>query len=200
MVTELNPVTFIKRLGRAHQLMVALAVLMAVVAPTAFVLTFSQLFWLEMISIYVTSIFLLWIGLIDAKYFTIPNQLLLMWLGIQSIILTMTLVVGHVDTLINATLGAVVMGIFFLITYYLSKKTLGGGDVKLAFIMGLSMGIHLILSAVFYGLIICAVFSIVALATKKLTKKDALPLAPFLFCGMIATYLLEIIAYLWLNQ
>ncbi|MCL1999407.1 MAG: A24 family peptidase [Turicibacter sp.] len=92
---------------------------------------------------------------------------------------------------INSAIGAAAMGIFFLITYYLSKRTLGGGDVKLSFVLGLSLGINLIFSAVLYGLIICAVFSLGALLLKKLNRKDPVPLVPFLFAGTVLTYLMN---------
>ncbi|MCL2016331.1 MAG: A24 family peptidase [Defluviitaleaceae bacterium] len=146
----------------------------------------------EGVSAYLTMLFLLWLAVTDFKHFKVPNKILLAWLLCRAVLmLASTAVTANFAVLVNSALGAIAMGIFFLITYYLSRRTLGGGDVKLSFVLGLSLGINMIFSAVLYGLIICAVFSLGALLLKKLNRKDPVPLVPFLFAGTALMYLMN---------
>ena len=148
---------------------------------------------IEIISGYVTLFFLLAIAIIDMKTYTIPNKILLVWLSIRSILVFLGFVVyGVEDVLVSSVIGALVVGLFFLITHYLSKRSLGGGDVKLSFVLGFSLTVNMVFAAVFYALLACGIFSLIGLATKKLTRKDAVPLGPFFFVGTVVAYLLSI--------
>jgi prepilin signal peptidase PulO-like enzyme (type II secretory pathway) len=147
----------------------------------------------EMISAYVTLFFMLWLAVTDIKEFVIPNKILLCWLAARvCLIVAGTLYTLSVEILFSSLAGALLMGLLFLLTYYLSKRTLGGGDVKYSFVMGLSLTLSLVVSAVFYGLVLCALFALCALLLKKMGRKDPVPLGPFLYMGTVTAYLLMI--------
>ena len=71
------------------------------------------------------------------------------------------------------------------------QRTDGGGDVKLAFVMGLYLTGERIMGALFYGTVLCCIYSIVQLIRKKLTLKNGVPMTPFLFLGTFITLLIQ---------
>lgn len=140
--------------------------------------------------------FLYLFAVIDLRKKIIPNRLLLWMLG-----LFVPLTLGSfwadgwedaLERLILAAVGSALMGGLFLLAYFLSRRQLGGGDVKLVALMGLYLTATRIMGAVFYGLLFCAVYSIIQIIRKKLGKKDGVPLAPFLFAGTFLCYLLRL--------
>jgi leader peptidase (prepilin peptidase)/N-methyltransferase len=147
----------------------------------------------EALSAYTTVLFLLWLAAIDAKTFRLPNEILATWLTLRALfILGISLYNGNLYTLIESLLGAVSMLIIFLIIYFISKRSLGGGDVKLSFVLGLALTQALVFTAVFYGLLFCGIFALIAVLTKKLKRKDNLPLGPCIFIGTIIAYVLHV--------
>ena len=145
----------------------------------------------EFISCFVTVFFMMWLATTDFMGFVLPNNILLMWL-VCRLFLMLASGILEWDITIPAysAAGAVVIGLLFLLMYYVSKRTLGGGDIKLSFVLGLSLTLTNVFNAVFYGLIICTLFAGVCLLLKKLKRKDFLPLGPFLFAGTLIAYFL----------
>lgn len=86
--------------------------------------------------------------------------------------------------------GGLLAGISFLLCYFLSKRKLGGGDVKMAIVVGLFLGGDYIVFALFVGIALCAVCSLILMLLKKMTVKDTVPLAPFMFLGVAVTLLI----------
>lgn len=122
----------------------------------------------------------------------VPNRILLIWLFV--FILTMGWQgVRNIDPVIeilpSVVLGFVFCLISFGLGYILSHGSMGAGDVKLSFLMGLFLTGQYVVGAILYGCIAAAIYSIVQLIRKKVTKKDKLPFVPFLFIGLIIRYL-----------
>ena len=145
----------------------------------------------EFITCFVTVFFMLWLAVTDFTGSVLPNKILLIWLACRVLLVTLS---GVIDRSLAvpaySIAGALIIGVLFLIMYYISRRTLGGGDVKLSFVLGFSLTLTNVFNAVFYGLIVCALFAVAGLITKKLKRKDLLPLGPFLFIGTLIAYLL----------
>jgi prepilin signal peptidase PulO-like enzyme (type II secretory pathway) len=179
-------------MGTVGRTLVIVALLFALTA-VSFSVIIRDVPALEAVSAYITVVFMLWLAMIDTKHFVLPNKILLAWLLCRTVFVVLGfLIVSSVDIMVDSVIGAVVIGLFFLVTHYLSKRSLGGGDVKLSFVLGFSLTITMIFTAVFYGLILCAIFALTGLAAKKLTRKTMIPLGPFLFAGTITAYILQI--------
>lgn len=130
---------------------------------------------------------------IDREYSVVPNQLLLIALVTWLIMIGGYVVVAHQEgfaLLLFSLGGAFLGGMMFLVCYFLSKKQLGGGDVKLAFVIGLFMTTERVLPVIIYGTLACCLFSIVLLIMKKTTLKSLIPLVPFLHLGLCITLIL----------
>jgi leader peptidase (prepilin peptidase)/N-methyltransferase len=85
--------------------------------------------------------------------------------------------------------GAVLTALPFYIAAIFSNNRMGGGDVKLMFACGAVLGVWGGLFQSIIGLSLAALFSLGAVIQKR-AKKTAIPLAPFLCAGGIASYVI----------
>jgi len=189
---HINPLPLFLQLSFPWRGVVCLALITGLMAVTL-AHVFNDFMVTEVISHYVTVLFMGWLAVTDAKHFILPNRILLAWFGCRILLIfTGFLVYETFDVIIGAVMGAAIIGLLFLIIYYASKRSMGGGDVKLSFVLGLALTWNMVFTAVFYALILCAVFALVMLGLKKMSRKDALPLGPFLYGGVVLAYFLQI--------
>jgi prepilin signal peptidase PulO-like enzyme (type II secretory pathway) len=86
----------------------------------------------------------------------------------------------------TALVAAAIGGGFFLLQYALSKgKWIGGGDVKMGFLMGLILGIKGLLVALFFSYVLGALAGSILVAASKKTMKSAIPFGTFLAVGTL---------------
>jgi leader peptidase (prepilin peptidase)/N-methyltransferase len=127
------------------------------------------------------------LGAIDAKHRLLPN----------AIILPASLAVGLIvaasspgSFLTHLAAGAALGGFFFLFGTIFAGS-LGMGDAKLGFLIGLALGKQTFGAALlaFAGLLVAALY---VLATRGVSaRKDAIPFGPFLALGGIVAFLLS---------
>lgn len=118
----------------------------------------------------------------------IPNRVLLIMLGVWAVYIMINMAVSFYAAVRIAAMSLVGMafnGIVFIAGYYITKKKLGGGDVKLAAVLGLFFTIEKTFGVLLYGLILCSIFSMTLLILKKAKADTQVPLCPFLFLGAI---------------
>lgn len=131
------------------------------------------------------------LAVIDYKKNIVPNKMLLImlaaWVSIAGIYTILQTEKG-LGYFFSALIGGIIGGSIFLLCYILSKRQLGAGDVKLVFIMGLYLTGHRIVGAIFYGVTLCCIYSVVQLLRKKIGLKDGVPLVPFLYMGTLITF------------
>lgn len=120
----------------------------------------------------------------------VPNRLVAA-LAVAWLLILAPLVLYDPDAAIaigvSGLLGFVIAGVVLLVVYFVSRKGLGGGDVKLMSVAGLYLGYNGALSALLYGSVLSAVTALALILTKKMTAKDAIPLVPFLYVGILVT-------------
>ena len=129
-------------------------------------------------------------AVLDIKTKKIPNGFILAMFAAWVLTMMPKLLLDTdmaIDMLKDAALGFVIGGGLFLLVYLISRKGLGGGDVKFMAAAGLYIGFTGILSAMLYGTILAALVGLVLLLLKKIGRKDAMPLAPFLYIGILIT-------------
>jgi len=125
---------------------------------------------------------------IDLSTKRIPNKLVLaMLFGWVLISIPMCLVefIAAIRFLTDSLLGFAFGGGLFLAVYLLSKKGLGGGDVKFMAAAGLYLGFTETLTVILYGTILAALTGVILILMKKIERKEPMPLAPFLFVGIM---------------
>jgi prepilin signal peptidase PulO-like enzyme (type II secretory pathway) len=127
------------------------------------------------------------LGAIDVKHRLLPN----------AIILPASLAIGLIvaasspgSFLTHLAAGAALGGFFFLFGTIFAGS-LGMGDAKLGFLIGLALGKQTFGAALlaFAGLLVAALY---VLATRGVSaRKDAIPFGPFLALGGIVAFLLS---------
>lgn len=129
-------------------------------------------------------------SLIDIKSKTIPNKLILIMIGAWLLIMALMVLIDTelaVLMLKDSILGFIIGGGLFLIVYLISRKGLGGGDVKFIAATGLYIGFARTISVILYGSILATLFVLILLLLKKIGRKDPIPLVPFLYAGILIT-------------
>ena len=130
----------------------------------------------------------------DLRTKRIPNRLLGAMLAAWLLVLVPQLFLQTEQALLlllDGAIGFLLGGGLFLIVYLVSRKGLGGGDVKLMAVSGLYLGFTGTLPAMLYGAVLAAVTGIVLILIKKVGRRDTIPMAPFLYVGMVLTMLIQ---------
>lgn len=127
---------------------------------------------------------LLVIAIIDARTMEIPNGLVL-FIGVLAVIRTLlTVFVYDADKSVSLdlVLGFAIMGTVFLLILLISGgRAMGGGDVKLMYVIGLFLGLKLTILGLALGCIIGSVIHLTLMALKKAGRQ--LAFGPYLSTG-----------------
>ena len=166
---------------------------------TAGLFVSSYIFWpveitanLETLVAFIVWLILL-VGLValavyDMKHFILPNKIVftLMWL-MAGFIAFQVIYQLSLSPAIDAMLAAIVGGGFFYVLFQVSSgKWIGGGDVKLGFLLGLILADwKLALLTLFLASLIGTIYSLPLVASKKLGMKGQIPFARFLILAAI---------------
>jgi leader peptidase (prepilin peptidase)/N-methyltransferase len=137
---------------------------------------------------------------IDLEHKLLPNRIVYPlfvagWVGIVAA----ALIDGDAATLKSAALGAVVFGGFFFLVAFIYPAGMGGGDVKLAFVLGTFVGyaggVGAVLAGMFLSFLLGGVIGIIAMRVSGKGRKTQIPFGPFLAVGsVLAVFLGERIA------
>lgn len=171
-------------------------------AMTAVLFVFLYVFWpYELISIESILYFVFWLiflsGFIaltiyDIKYLILPNKIIfpLLTLAIAAVVIRFILTTNY-DLLISTTTGAAVGGGIFYALFQVSKGAwIGGGDVKLGFLLGaLIGGIAPAFLMLFLASLMGTVYSVPQMLAKKVGPKSKIPFGPFLIASAIIVQL-----------
>lgn len=124
----------------------------------------------------------------DIKSKILSNKLVLYMYGAWLVVMALA-VIWDIDNgislLLDSGIGFLIGGGLFMFVYLISRKGLGAGDVKFMSAVGLYMGVAYTFSVALYGTFLAGIYSLIMLATKKLTKKDAVAMAPFLYLAIL---------------
>ncbi len=169
-----------------------------VLAPTSLAGWVGLGFWLVLV------VMLLVLAVYDARWMILPD-----------VVMVPTIVVALVYTVVMAVmarspqvaLGAfeaavAVGGAFYGLVVVTKGRGMGGGDIKLAFAMGLVLGLQGTAIAMFVAFNVAAVVGLVLIAKRKRGRRDHMPFGPYLVGGTMVAFLFgrQIVAwYLKLN-
>ncbi len=157
----------------------------------------SYFFWPNIITGWQISIFAIWLlistGLValavyDLRYMLLPTKLIyvLLALSIVSSSITLALANDPATTLVNLLFSTLIGGGMFYVLYMVSRgKWIGGGDVRLGFLLGLlaataSRSFLLIFIAALIGTVV----SLGLISIKQLNRKSLIPFGPFLIAAL----------------
>jgi prepilin signal peptidase PulO-like enzyme (type II secretory pathway) len=138
----------------------------------------------------------LWVAvLVQVIFFDAEHRLILDKVMFPSMVLALGLSIVTPDLgFLNALFTGLAAGGGFLVLALLGALIYGGdalgfGDVKLVAFMGLILGFNLrtvpIVSALFFGVLLAGVISLLLVVTRIRSMKDAIPYGPFLAAGAL---------------
>ncbi len=139
----------------------------------------------ELVLLAFAGSFFLLIAAIDLKYRLVPNVLVFP-AGVVALLLAFV-PPGHRTLL--ALLGGAVGTLPFLLVVFLKPGSIGGGDVKLATLIGLVVGFPQVLWALSIGILAGGIAAIVLFLTRRWGPKSHIPYAPFLCLGTMISLL-----------
>lgn len=148
--------------------------------------------WLNMIKMLFMLVIVTGSACFDLREHRIPN----IFTGALFLLGVASLVVGFIVSQ-DGALSYVISGVFacagctvaLIVVSFFTKQGIGAGDIKLLAAMAITGGVALICGVMFFSVIYCAICAIILLATKKQTRKDALPFGPFIYLGFITSIL-----------
>ena len=138
------------------------------------------------ISLTIVSAFIL-IVVSDLHYLMIPDRFII----IPSIIIFIVTILnkGLIDAFIQVGYGIIGFSIMYLImllgNFLFKKESLGGGDIKLMFLVGLVLDPMLIIVVIFLASIIALPVSLFLLIKNN---EHVIPYGPFLMIGLLLVY------------
>lgn len=167
---------------------------------TPFIFVVSYLFWpYEIHNVAQYGYFIAWLvaltlgvalTLYDLKWMILPNRLIYPagMVGVASALLSYS-AVSHSQAA-SSVIGSLVFGGFFYGMYQVSKgKWIGGGDVRLGFVLGLFLGwqksLLCLTLAAYLGTVLIGILFVI----KKYHHKMKLPFGPFLLTAALITML-----------
>jgi prepilin signal peptidase PulO-like enzyme (type II secretory pathway) len=148
----------------------------------AYLWTRFGLSW-KLVWLVLTCSFFVLIAVIDLKYRLVLNVMIFPAAAIA--VLVRILLPGR--DILDALLGGVVGLSPFLLMALLRPGDMGGGDVKLAALIGLVTGFPQVLWAVSLSILVGGVTAIVLFLTHRRESKSHIPYAPFLCLGAICS-------------
>lgn len=130
---------------------------------------------------------LLAISVIDLEHYIIPNRILYP-VGFASVPLLAfaSAVEGEWWALARALIGAAGAFAFFFVLHFISPRSMGFGDVRLSFVLGLYLGWLGGLEVpfgLFAGFLYGAVIGVILIAAGRRGRKQHIPFGPFLAAG-----------------
>lgn len=156
-------------------------------ALSYYLFQFSELFFISLI----VSSFLVIVIVSDCRYLIIPDEV-----TVAAVILMLIVKIIYnpfTKVLEYLLAGLVLFIIMYLIMYagnkIFKKESLGGGDIKLMFFSGLTVGIPLGVFSIFLASFIALPISLVFYLR---SKDNVVPFGPFLLIALLAIVLLQL--------
>lgn len=127
------------------------------------------------------------LSIVDLAEKRLPNALVYPSMVVMPVLLTLAAAAtGNWQSLLGAFVGGAALFVFYFLLALISPGGIGMGDVKLALVIGLALG-YLgwtpFLGGAVGAFIIGSVFSIVALALRRVTLRGSLPFGPSMLAG-----------------
>jgi leader peptidase (prepilin peptidase)/N-methyltransferase len=138
---------------------------------------------------------------IDLEHYILPNRIVYP-LALAMIVLLTVASLGDddFDALWRGLAAGLIAFAVFFVLHMISPRSMGFGDVKLAFVLGLSLGWlgwGELLLGLFLGFVYGAIIGIVLIAARLRKRNEALPFGPFLAAGALTAVLVGDTVITW---
>jgi len=127
------------------------------------------------------------LSVIDLKVHRLPNQIVA-WFTATQIATLIALSLDDINDLKLPLLVAIGTSVIYSILFVLSRGSLGMGDVKFAFPLGLTVGWYaseLWLVAILGSFLSAGVVALVGIIAKRMDRESKLALGPYMFLSTL---------------
>lgn len=125
--------------------------------------------------------------LIDIDTHRLPNSIVLPSYLVVAVLFTVACLLGaEWEALLRAAIGGVVLYAFYLLLRLVRPSGMGGGDVKLAGVLGACLawlGWGALVVGAFAAFVLGGVFGLALIAARRAGRKTAIPFGPFMLAG-----------------
>ena len=148
-------------------------------------------YYLIIVSVFIVIFFT------DLKYGIIPNKVIF-----PAIIVSFVFLFFQRSLLLNHVLSGLLSFAFFIVISYsffmiTKRESMGGGDIKLSFFLGLFLGFPNIIVSLYLAFLTGALVSIILILWKKKSfQKDTLPFGSFMALGALVSLFLGNLLFL----
>lgn len=129
---------------------------------------------------------LIYIAIKDIKSFTISNKVLCVLLILS--LVKQILAVNSINDMKGLLLCSAILLVIFSVLYYGIKNFMGGGDVKLIFVLSIWLGYPQIIIALYIAFVLGGVFAVMYLLIKRRKCTAKIAFAPFLVVGAVISF------------
>jgi leader peptidase (prepilin peptidase)/N-methyltransferase len=131
----------------------------------------------------------LWLSIIDIRSHRLPNQVVAaMTSTLFFAQALLALSQSQLDRLVAASTTALATTLVYVLLYVCSRGSMGMGDVKFAFPLGLAIGWYAPeqwLPTVFLTFLLAGVVALIGVALKRTSWKSQLALGPYMFLATV---------------
>jgi leader peptidase (prepilin peptidase)/N-methyltransferase len=129
----------------------------------------------------------LWLISIDARTHKLPNRIVLPTLGaLIVLVIAEALMTADAERMLRALLGALALGVFYAVMHLASRQGMGGGDVKLAAVIGLVLAWHgwwtLLLGSA-AAFLLGALFALALMLMRRANRSTRIAFGPWMILG-----------------
>lgn len=130
-----------------------------------------------------------WLLVIDARTHRLPNRIVLPTLGALLVLVGLeALVAGDAARLVRSLLGMLLLAGFYAVMRLASRRGVGGGDVKLAAVIGLVLGWHgwqaLVIGAA-SAFVLGALYALALMALRRADRSTRIAFGPWMIIGAV---------------
>ncbi|MFY9711918.1 MAG: A24 family peptidase [Microbacterium sp.] len=130
-----------------------------------------------------------WLLVIDVRTHRLPNRIVLPTLAaLPALVIIEALLTGQVRSLIGAVLGMLILGGFYAALRLVSREGMGGGDVKLAAVIGLVLGWHgwqAFAVGAASAFVLGALYALVLMALRRADRSTRIAFGPWMIVGAV---------------
>lgn len=120
----------------------------------------------------------------DLKYMVIPDKVLLFFL----IFFILVRIIEPLNPWWDSVLGALAGFLILYLLAVISRGGMGGGDIKLFFVLGIILGTKKVLLALFIASLAGALYGLALMVKKGFKKRIPGPFGPFIATGSLFAY------------
>ena len=152
------------------------------IAPNSVSQWVGFVFWLYILTVLVI------LSIYDLRWMLLPDSVLVPAIGV-SLVWALWQWVGPSHSPSNLLAGLLAGGTFYAIAAISNGRWMGGGDIKLATLMGLVLGLGKLAVAMFFGFNLGAICGLVLIVSKLKKRSDHIPFGPFLASATVLAML-----------